>query len=151
MKTILSIFFCFTLSGILCSQTCIQKYTGTYKVDLEKTIKEIKTNDPSKANEDPPKRFLEMSEKASLELTENKMSIKNIGSRDPFDFVAQKSDRKGGSCDLVLKMPEETLSKLPEGVEIPTFTIYERGDGRILIKEEGQRSGISDFIWRKIE
>jgi len=48
-------------------------------------------------------------------------------------------------------MPEETLSKLPEGVETPTFTIYERGDGRIHIKEESQRSGINDFIWRKIE
>ena len=151
MKTILSIFFYFILSGILCSQTCIQKYIGIYKVDIEKTIKEIKINEPSKANQDPPKRFLEMSEKASLELTENKMTIKNIRFIEPFYFVDQKSDIKGGSCDLILKMPEETLSKLPEGVEIPTFTIYERGDGRIHIKEESQRSGINDFIWRKIE
>jgi hypothetical protein len=149
MKTLLSSLFGIALSGILFSQNCIQKHIGIYKVDLDRTIEQIRENDPSKANEEPPNKFLEMAKKASLELTENKMSIVNLGPQNPFDFVAKTSDKKGGSCDLVLNIPEET--KLPEGVEIPTFTVYEKEDGRIHIQEGSKMSRINDFIWRKIE
>ena len=160
MKTILSIFFCIGLSGILCSQTCIQKYIGMYKVDLDRTIEQTKANDPSKANENPSKIFIEMSEKVSLELTKNTMVVFETGKDEKIiEFSSKKAEKKDFSCDLVLKMPEETLSKLPEGVEIPSFNLSKNKDGRLHIVDTSNISRrdfqffpqINNIIWRKIE
>lgn len=120
---------------------------GTYRINLDATIDAVREADPSKQNEEPPQRFLDMIKETTLKISADSLSIMIMGQRNAIKISPTASKIEGGSCDLYLVVPEVDLPK----EQAPFMTIFENKSGALMLKSTNGSNDMDNYVWMKIE
>jgi len=145
MKYVLLLFLCI-VSCISFSQNCIEKYTGTYAVDIEATMSFFDTtsNTVDGVLEDD---FREMIESITLIIYTDSLSLEMLGNKRVLPFSNRRSIKENGSCDLLLDLSNMAASEEENEMFL---TVYEKKKSRLQIINSVDPKEMDSYIWMKI-
>jgi hypothetical protein len=133
------------VSCISFSQNCIEKYTGTYAVDIEATMSFFDTtsNTVDGVLEDD---FREMIESITLIIYTDSLSLEMLGNKRVLPFSNRISVKENGSCDLLLDMSNMAVSEEENEMFL---TVYEKKKKRLQIINSVDSKEMDNYIWLK--
>ena len=124
------------------SLNCIESHTGTYSVNIDATVENIKKMSAEKGEEVPEdqiKMMTGMLSQIQLSITTDTLIISMPGSDDKMPFKARVNP-DGISCDMV-----------PEDATEDIMTIIEIDNNSIKLKTSGGIDKMNPFVWTKSE